>query len=154
MAHSDPISENFINKLLFLQAYLIYSETTIATTTQVLSPRLSIPTPLILELLNITIHYLAIQHNNSSILPTAPITEQQYNSSHIPPSFTLCSTLTLSLTNTMNFDSAKRIFPVSISKSIASISIASTNATMAIMNSDLKYAKKKYSFYKLQELKS
>ena len=57
---SDPISENYINKVLFLQAYLTYSETTIIITTQVLSSHLSIPTSLILELLNSTIHYLAI----------------------------------------------------------------------------------------------
>ena len=105
LAHSDSISENFANKLLFLQAYLTYSETSTATTIQVLSPRLSTSTPLILELFNITIRHLAIQHNHPSALTTAPITEQQCNSFNILPSFTFCCTLTLSFTDIMKFDS-------------------------------------------------
>ena len=41
-----------------------------------------------------------------------------------------------------------------VSISTASTSIASTTATIAIMNPELKYANQKYSFYKLQELES
>ena len=92
--------------LAHLQADLTYSETTIIIATQVLSYCLSIPTLLILGLLNSTICYLAIQHSHSSTPTTAPITEKQCNNLNILPSFTFWCMITLSLTKTTEFDLA------------------------------------------------
>ena len=106
MAHSDFSFEDFVNKLLSLQAYLTYSEITTITTTQVLLPGLSTPTPLVSKLCNIMIHHPAIQHNYPSTLTTASLTEPHCNSLNILPSFTFCCMLTSSLTNIMKSDLA------------------------------------------------
>ena len=105
LTHSDSISQNFFDELLFLQAYLIYSITTTITTTQVLLSCLSTPVPLTSKLLNIMIRHPTIQHNHPSTLTTLSLTEQHCNSLNTLPSFTLYCTLRSSLTNIMKSDS-------------------------------------------------